>query len=216
MMWLFWLGNGVPQASPTPVAAPLHAWIQPTVGIVQIIVTILLAFILWRLSFIVFVRNAEQKIAERNAEWFHKVVVDPQLIALTDFFQEAGELLHQGAETCETAKFNKDQAVLEASAERAIKSFNDLLLPTQRSLSDTVACFDGDLALQTRQSFEKLQDKITDWFEELLEATAVDARQSLPGILSTCKNEIISRLRKFDFEEYGFRRPSLLRSLFWW
>src|SRR6185312_3909496 len=119
-----------------PGSASHVAWLQPAVGITQIVVNSLLAFIVWRLTFIIFVRNAEQKIYERQAAWYHKVVVDPQLKSLGEFFARSEELLRQGAESCENAKIAKNQVELDRRAEETIKAFNELLIPTQRSLSD--------------------------------------------------------------------------------
>ena len=218
MPYAFWLYGSLQNCAcpPAPANTSPHAWIQPTVGICQIVVTILLAFILWRLSFIVFVKNAEQKITEREAAWYHKVVVDPQLKSLTDFFTDADRVLVLGAETCERAKSNDRAAEMETAAGKAIKEFNELLLPAQRSLSDTVNCFSNDLGIETRQLFEQLQDQVTGWFEELRESRPVDSRQSLPALLSGCQNQIITRLRAFEFRTFGFQHPGLFRSLFWW
>ena len=199
---------------PIQLVAPPPSKILPAIGIIQILITLVLAFVLWRLTFSIFVSNAEQKIAERQAEWFHKIVVDRQLDKLNSFCDSARDILENGIESCKNAIETNHSLGAEEAARIAINGFNAIFVPQQRQLSDILICFNKQLAQRSSERFARLQEDATGLIEAVVNSDEGGQRNSPAGIVSSFRSDLITLLHTFEFSTYGFRRPSLWKSLF--
>jgi hypothetical protein len=187
-------------ANPQP-----FSWVQPAIGIMQIIVGFLQAAILWELTYHIFRRSSEQKIAEREAAWFHKVVVDPQIEELRQLFGELASDIAAAAKQCLQGKdAGNDLASFDGIATEAIGNFNARMLPVRRGLMEAVQGFDQQVATKLGARFLVLQDGVTAWFEEL-RTTKDDSviEDRMRPILSGCHNDVLTALRQFEFDRWG-------------
>ena len=181
------------------------SYLVPTVSIMQIIVGVLQAYILWRLTFYIFERNAEQKISERQSGWFHKVVVDPQLLRLSDFFGGSLSALSTAAEKCNQIKSSGSKLEqFDSVAQSAMQKFTDSMLPVRRILIDSTACFDQGLAKTVGELLLNLQDDVTEWFDKFKNSRPTDSRGSLDEIIAECHNKLLISLKEFDFKTWGY------------
>lgn len=191
---------------------------QPWVSIVQIFVGALQAWILWRLTYFIFERNAQQKVSERQASWFHKVVIDPQVPALESFFLEIDAVLDVAATRCQQAKLSAQTAVFDEVSRKAIEDFTHTLITARRRLVDRLRVFDDGFADEIGDRFLALQDKVTEWFDQMRSKKAIQGTTSLSDSLNEAHNGIVRRLMEFEFTKWGsatkqvrWRRAFLLR-----
>lgn len=196
------------------VAVPTQSynWMQPAIGIVQIIVGFIQAFILWNLTYRIFRSNAEQKIAEREASWFHKVVVDPQISTLETFFDSAITTMTEAVDIWVKAKPMMSAPSFDEIATGAIGDFNALMLPVRRRLVSSVAGFDTTLANALGRRFIDLQEQISTWFDTHRNPQDAGSSAAVTQILVEAHNDILTKLRHFEFVRWGLHdSPSMFK-----
>ncbi len=191
-------------------------WLQSAIPITQIVISLSQLAIVAFLTYHIFVKGSELKIAERHATWYHKVVVDPQILELRTFFDEALSALMDAARNCASYRRLGDLASFDSSATQAIGIFNSRMLPIRRNLMQVVSGFDQAAASEVGSYLSDLQERISSWFETFRSAREdLAAEDQLTIMLSTCHNTILARLRNLEFEKWGFPHQQSAAAKFW-
>lgn len=189
---------------PSPAGRSPQSWIQPTIGILQIIVGFVQALILWQLTYRIFKRNAEQRVAERQALWFHKVVVDPQIMKLCEFFQNCADSFEEAARNCiSTKELTRSMSGWDEISVIAIGEFNATMLSARRTLVDVVLGFDSLASKELGVLFSNLQESVSSWFEEFRVHQDPTRLDNLLTELNLCHNALLNKLRSVEFEHWG-------------
>jgi hypothetical protein len=186
----------------TTVPPPLPSWHTYFPTIVGFVQFLLLALI----TIFVFLSNATQKIRERQADWYHKVVVDHTVARLGELFgRMQGDLL-QAAETVDQTRRDNLPAALEGS-KQAIRKAKAVIFQLRSEMGFRLSAFDSALEQSFTQELESLENEIVHWFTSQPERHCYDASTSLPAILTRAQMQLLRVLMYKEFSTWGFAWP---------
>jgi hypothetical protein len=177
------------------VRLPL-SWMPIAVGAAQSVFALCLTYYIFR-------NNAKQKIAERHATWFHKVAVDPSVGKCFDYFGAEVSLLEAAASECERLKYAAgNDPAMDGVVRARLKEFRGRLRPARNGVSDLASVFDAHLRQTIFDRFNKFEDDVAGWFDNLQSSNAVDPRSSLPTVVTSCQSDILKILKDYEFEKF--------------
>jgi hypothetical protein len=191
-------------ASPTQTyilqpAGPWETWTPIALGFAQFCV---LAWITWY----VFVDGSRQKVAEREATWYHKIVVDHSIQAMSGFFAIATKALCVCSIDLLQLADAKTEAAYDQKIRETLAAFKKSLAEMRNDVSGRLAFFDA----KTHSSFlartDRLEDEIALWFDAYKKAQAYDHRTSLPEVLNSCQSELLGIIKQYEFNQWGWPR----------
>jgi hypothetical protein len=170
-------------------------WIQTLVSVLQIM---FLGF----LTFYTFRSNANQKIAERQAGWYHKLVVDPMIDVISTFFDEAEDILCSAAKLAAEQRSAKKSGI-GAEARKKIAAFKKKHFQVSRDLQYRIEPFGPGHAQRIEALMEEFENVVTGWFEKESKAAPHDAKDDLIKALKEAEVGLFKELIDIEFETWG-------------
>ncbi len=180
-------------------AGPWETWTPAAISLAQFLV---LAYISWH----VFVDGSRQKVAEREAIWYHKIVVDHSIGSMARFFDEATKLLCLCCTDLQMLINSKAESEYDKRISRALAEFKESLTAMRNDISGRIRFFDERTKTAFLQRADQLEDEITLWFDTYKRANAYDHRDSLPHVLNSCQIELLGIIKQYEFNEWGWPR----------
>jgi hypothetical protein len=163
------------------------------------------------LTYYIFRRNAEQKMNERQAGWYSAIFVNDQKTELDTFFSRSRELLKSYDSEGDDKIINS--SLLKDSAPAVLASFTSLSHDARRGLVDRAALFDSLLSIQLSEEMLKLEDDISNRVDLVTRTNPFPSNSGIFSKLRDSHNKVLSIIRNFEFEHWGFRDDSLFKSL---
>lgn len=155
-------------------------------------------------------RQHNDSVATREANWFHKVVVDKTIAALHTLLDDEAKHLETSAQKCQQIKLNSAGVNIDDFFRNEIQQFRQRIAPTRRSLINLAYIFDGDLHKQVSEAFEHLEDGVSMWFDKLQRSPESSERLSLIATVADSQKQLLNAFRDFEF----VRLPSLHKKSF--
>ncbi len=170
-------------------------WITPVVSALQIIFLGFLTFYTFRI-------NANQKIAERQAGWYHKLVVDPMIDVISIFFDEAEGILCAAAKLAAEHRTAKKSGV-GAEARKKIAAFKKKHFQVSRDLQYRIEPFGAEHAQRIEALMEEFENVVTEWFEKESKAAPHEAKDDLVKALKEAEVGLFRELIDIEFDAWG-------------
>jgi hypothetical protein len=158
------------------------------------------------LTFFIFWSNSAQKIREREADWYHKVVVDPAIEYLKELLGVMQKELFDAAEQVEKLRaVNIEKA--RGRSKNAIGAAKAAIFELRAQMGFRLAAFDPALEQGFTDELESLENQLTKWFTTHPERHSYDASESLPSILTKAQMNLLRRLMRHEFSVWGSASP---------
>jgi hypothetical protein len=162
----------------------LFAYLAPALGFVQFV-------FLFCLTVYTFRSAAKQKLAERKAAWYHKVVVDFSITNVSDFVERSIPKLESLiTEMHSFPGYSND--VRDGFAE-----FKGDLSALLDALQRRLECFPKSPVRDVSAIFLGLEDEVAEWFDP-----AIFDRQDVRRTLNRFQGNVLGRLRDFEFNSW--------------
>jgi hypothetical protein len=171
-------------------------WLQIAVSIFQIL---FLGF----LTIYTFRSGARQKLAERRAAWYHKLVVDPMITKISEFFEKAEVTLCGAAELAESHRAEAKKGI-GTDAKKKIATFKKSLYEISRDLQYRLSPFGSDHEKKVSDLMDALEDDVTAWFDFQAKAAAHEQREDLSKLLKRAEVSLFRSLIDIEFETWGW------------
>jgi hypothetical protein len=186
------------QAVPNPI--PWWQTYVPTiVGFIQFL-------FLSIITIFVFLSNGAQKIRERQADWYHKVVVDHAINGLKELFGGMQKELLLAAENVDQLRRDNLQDARKAS-KQAIGKAKAAIFQLRSEMGFRLSAFDPALEQLFTREVEDLENEIVEWFTSQPERRCYDASTSLPAVLAKAQMRLLHVLMRKEFSTWGFTWP---------
>ncbi len=127
------------------------------------------------LSALTFWLGYRKRVRERQATWYHKVVVDFAVAKIFEVFEIAEEEFGNPLVDLPQDRLRK---TIPRKYTIALAKFSDALVRMQDAVHERLIVFDEKSALELITNCQDLQDEVTDWFE-----SAFIRRKRDPGLL---------------------------------
>lgn len=194
----FQAGTSQP-SKPAPTQIILNqpfGWITPVVSFIQFVLLALLTFYIFR-------RNYRQKEMERQAEWYHRLVMEFAVVEVTKFFSEGAINLAAVAGKVDRLKASGAQrAAMDEMLVAELSSFKELLFNLSRVLGGRLSVFNRELEQCSAKKFQDLEDSVSHWFEKEAEAKPGESRIGIAQVLSDSQSDLLKTLRDYEFSEF--------------
>lgn len=185
-------------SSPTAPAGWL-SFVPAAVGFLQFL-------LLAGLTYYIFRSNAAQKIREREAAWYHKIVVDHIVERLETLFTGLQKRLLLASVEVDALRVN-DVDKARSSSKRAIADAKDVIFQLRSEMGFRLACFDAKIEQAFTIQLELLENEIVKWFTGQPERHGYDASESLTSVLTKGQMELVRVLMRHEFSTWGFALP---------
>jgi len=183
---------------PTPLAAaPIAAWLPIALNLIQFL-------LLCGLTYYVFAKNAQQKVAEREANWYHKIVVDHCIDLLASFFQRETQILCECIVELDQFRVSKQEEDVDKLIRGTLANFKARLHTLNADASGRLSFFDKYSEQRFLNRMDKLEDEVTEWFNIYKNAQPFDNRCSFPHILTECQNYLLETIKSYEFQTWGW------------
>jgi hypothetical protein len=170
-------------------------WIQPVVSSLQIMFLGFLTYYTFRIS-------ANQKIAERQAGWYHKLVVDPMIPVISAFFKEAEDVLCSAAKLAAEHRLAKKTGI-GAEARKKIGTYKKKHFQLSRDLQYRIEPFGPQHAERIEALMEEFENVVTGWFEKESKAAPHEAKDDLVKALKRAEVGLFKELIDIEFDTWG-------------
>jgi hypothetical protein len=171
------------------------SWVPVAISLFQFLA--LLAFAVYT-----FRTGARQKIRERQAAWFHKVVVDPLVERIDTFFTVSVEMLHKGADLVDRDRVS-GATVLSRDTKEEIGKFKDAMFDLAAEVSRRLQPFDPATERWASGLFDNLEEAVTKWFDAQLSVKPHQRREDLGSFLVEFYTSIFRGLMQMEFRHWG-------------
>jgi len=189
-----------PCVSPTVIytsGSRLEIWLPVGLGFLQFVG---LAY----LTYHIFASGARQKVAEREAKWFHKIVVDYCIDMMAAFFDLSRAALCDCALELPKLQAAGKHAESDALIRKTLADFKRALHTMSTDASRRISFFDEAAEKRFLERGDRLEDEITAWFEAYVNGQPFDQRASLPRALTACQNELLEIIKSYEFSKWGW------------
>jgi hypothetical protein len=147
--------------------------------------------------------GSRQKIRERRAGWYHKVVVDYALPSISDFFRKASSNLQRTAAECTTFRNSSQALPLDLVVKKAVAEFKIALYKVQDDVADRAAVFDLELKEAVSALLDALEEDVTEWLDVHAFSHTRQNEKELPKLLAESQTELLKILYDFEFTQFG-------------
>jgi hypothetical protein len=171
------------------------SWIPTAISVFQFVA--LLGFAIYTFRF-----QAQQKIRERQAAWFHKVVVDPLIDRIDDFFSRSLETLHIAAGLVDKDRLSGASAISQ-QPKHEIAFFKEKMFGLSAEVSRRLGPFDSKVQVWAAGLFDKLEEDVTRWFDSQLLTMPHQRREDLDNILVEFYKTLLRGLIRMEFQRWG-------------
>lgn len=157
------------------------------------------------LTLFTFSRGSKQKVDEREAVWYHKVVVDHALAAMADFFFQSQILLEERTNKLKELSGATFQQEFDETVSKTLAEIKSKLHQMSLDIAGRLAFFNTAPTRDFLKHADNLEDEIAKWFDTFKRAEPFLERKSLPQILRDSQIVMFSVLRDFEFKSWGGR-----------
>ncbi len=171
------------------------SWVPTAISVFQFVA--LLAFAVYT-----FHSQGQQKIRERRAAWFHKVVVDPLVDRVDDFFTRSLEMLHKAADLVDRDRALAATAISE-QPKQDIAVFKGVMFGLSAEVSRRLKPFDSAADAWANELFERLEEDLMRWFDSQLVIKPHQRRDALDSILVDFYRRLMGGLIRMEFRHWG-------------
>lgn len=182
-----------------------QAYIPALIGLVQFL-------ILAGLTYFIYWSNATQKIRERQADWYHKVVVDHAVEKLKELFGQLQKDLFTAAEEVDTLRATDIDKARER-CKGAIAKAKLTIFELRSEMGFRLSVFNPQLEHEFTQQLELLENKIVDWFTRQPDRHPYDSASSLPTLLAKAQIQLLRQLMRHEFSTWGLSWPWTRRGM---
>jgi hypothetical protein len=176
------------------VSSPFN-WLPVAISVFQFLA--LLAFAIYT-----FQSNSRQKIRERQAAWFHKVVVDPLVSQIDIFFTASVAMLHTAADLVDRDRVSGAN-VLSHESKQEIAKFKSTMFDLAAEVSRRLQPFDPATERWASGLFDNLEEAVTKWFDSQLFVKPHQRRQDLDSFLVEFYTSLLRGLMQMEFKHWG-------------
>ncbi len=120
--------------------------------------------------------GAAQKVAEREAAWYHKIVVDHAVAQIATSFRAISEVLCSAAGECEKLRAIGNDDALDPVIKNTIAAFKSQVFALSEDIAGRVSTFEENLVKLVIQRLERLEDEVTEWFDKFGSAKPFEER----------------------------------------
>lgn len=185
-----------------PGKTPLEIWLPVGTSFLQFLVLAVL-------TYYIFARNARQKVAEREASWYHKIVVDYCIGLMSEFFVQTSEVLCKCAIDLPNLRGAGNQQQFDELIRRTLANFKRELHTMTSDASRRLSFFEASLSERFLDRVDRLEDEVAGWFDNYINGQPFDQRSSLPRALSACQNELLEIIKSYEFSKWGWPSRSV-------
>lgn len=171
-------------------------WLPIILSFVQFILLGLLTIYTFR-------NGSRQKVRERQAAWYHKVVVDPLIPRIEESFCSITPLLHEAAKIAERDRTNGLKS-LSSDLKQPISKFKAALFTLASDLSLRLSVFSQKLERDVAAEVDHTEEEVTAWFDGFLNSEPHDQRLSLDNIIRERHTKLLTALMSFEFDSWGW------------
>lgn len=171
------------------------SWVPLAISLFQFLA--LLAFAVYT-----FRTGARQKLRERQAAWFHKVVVDPLVERIDTFFTVSVEILHRAADLVDRDRIS-GATVLSKDLKEEIAKFKGAMFDAAAEVSRRLQPFDPATERWASGLFDNLEEAVTKWFDAQLHVKPHQRREALDSFLVEFYTSIFRGLMEMEFRHWG-------------
>src|ERR1700687_3493140 len=171
------------------------SWIPTAISAFQFLALLALAIYTFR-------SQGQQKIRERQAAWFHKVVVDPLIERIDDFFNRSLEMLHKAADLVDRDRSLGATAISD-QPKKDIAVFKGVMFGLAAEVSRRLGPFDPAAESWANGLFEELEENLMQWFDSQLLMKPHQRRDALDSILIEFYKSLLRGLIRMEFRRWG-------------
>jgi hypothetical protein len=171
------------------------SWVPAAISLFQFLA--LLAFAIYT-----FRTGARQKLRERQAAWFHKVVVDPLVEQIDTFFTVSVGMLHRAADLVDRDRVS-GATVLSKDLKEEIAKFKGAMFDLAAEVSRRLQPFDPATERWASGLFDNLEEAVTKWFDAQLFVKPHQRREALDGFLTEFYTSLLQGLMQMEFRRWG-------------
>jgi hypothetical protein len=173
--------------------------VQAAQALLLLAQTILLAIIaVWT-----FRSGSEQKLRERRAAWYQKIVADHALPLLGTFFRDVNIRLGKAAEECVSLRQQARTIELEKLVKTSVADFKQELYRVQGEVFDRAAVFDSELRDSVCSTLDELEEVVSDWFDIHAFSRNRQNKKELAEVLATSHTQLLKILYDYEFSRFG-------------
>ena len=201
-MILYIPAGALPQPNAPPIGRPEvifvsspFSWIPVAISLFQFLA--LLAFAIYT-----FRTGTRQKLRERQAAWFHKVVVDPLVERIDTFFNGSVEMLHKAADLVDRDRVS-GATVLSKDAKEEIAKFKEAMFDLAAEVSRRLQPFDPATERWASGLVDNLEEAVTKWFDAQLSVKPHQRREALDSFLTEFYTSLLRGLMQMEFRHWG-------------
>ena len=179
-----------------PADGPLVTWAPIALNLIQFMC-------LAGLTYYIFARGSRQRVAERKAKWYHKIVVDHCVEALREFFRDSETLLCGCSLELSKIDPGNQPEKFDQLIQGALANFKAKLHAINMDASGRISFFDEATTKLLLARVDKFEDDVAAWFDQYKKSQPFDHRTSLPRLLTKCQNELLEIIMNYEFSTWG-------------
>jgi hypothetical protein len=195
-MIAFWVIAPALTIAQSPSNIQVQIQPDPSAKVLQIILSIAVGL----LSVTTFLLGYRKRIHERRAGWYQKVVVDESLPKLFEFFRNAEIRLMAAVLDCRSASPGA-RKTLSNKITGAITDFSGELIQVKDLVTERMIVFDEAVAGAVNARFEKLQDDVSEFFQDCVVKKRRE-REEMRDILLEAQRHLIRSLYECEFKNF--------------
>ena len=201
-MILYLLADPLIQPNAPPISRPEvifvsqpFSWIPVAISLFQFLALLAFAVYTFRIG-------TRQKLRERQAAWFHKVVVDPLVERIDTFFSASVEILHKAADLVDRDRVS-GATVLSKDLKEEIAKFKGAMFVLAAEVSRRLQPFDSATERWASGQFDNLEEAVTKWFDAQLFVKPHQRREDLDSFLTEFYTSLLRGLMQMEFQHWG-------------
>jgi hypothetical protein len=171
------------------------SWVPTAISLFQFVA--LLGFAIYT-----FHSGGQQKIRERRAAWFHKVVADHLTTRIDGFFSASLETLRRAADLVDRDRV-AGATTMSEDLKQSIADFKNTMFDLASEVSRRLQPFDSSTESWASRLFENLEEDVTKWFDSQLLIKPHQRRESLDSILIEFYTSLVRGLIRMEFRHWG-------------
>jgi hypothetical protein len=171
------------------------SWVPLAISLLQFLALLTFAIYSFR-------TGTRQKLRERRAAWFHKVVVDPLVVRIDTFFAGSVEVLHGAANLVDRDRVS-GATVLSQDLRGEIAKFKSMMFDLAAEVSRRLQPFDPATERWASALFDNLEEEVTKWFDAQLFVKPHQRRDALDNTLGEFYTSLLRGLMQMEFRHWG-------------
>jgi hypothetical protein len=199
---LYVLADPLVQPNAPPIGRPEVIFVSQPFSWVPVAISLFQFLALLAFAVYTFRTGRRQKLRERQAAWFHKVVVDPLVERIDTFFTTSVEILHKAADLVDRDRVSGATA-LSKDLKEEIAKFKGVMFDAAAEVSRRLQPFDPATERWASGLFDNLEEAVTKWFDAQLYVKPHQRREALDSFLVEFYTSIFRGLMQMEFRHWG-------------